>query len=186
MALHQSEPVCPQLIDVAFIGLDDIAEDTERLAAILPNFGTLDVPARKEMLRLLLGAMLEGRAVGTEARRELFAIAEKENMSFDLERHGILHIYHEKLGFDFALRGNSLLRKGGLDRHAITSSEIHAIEPALQGTYYGGFFTPSDATGDIHKFTRGLADACIRRGATFIFDANVENIVSADAGFQVR
>ena len=55
------------LIDVGFIGLDDIAEDTERLAAILPDFGALDVPARKAMLKLLLGAMIEGLAVGTEA-----------------------------------------------------------------------------------------------------------------------
>lgn len=56
-----------KLIDVAFIGLDDIAEDTVRLTAILPDLGTLDVPARKTMLKLLLGAMLEGLAVGTEA-----------------------------------------------------------------------------------------------------------------------
>lgn len=56
-----------KLIDVAFVGLDDIAEDTERLTAILPDFGTLDVPARKRMLKLLLGAMLDGLAVGTEA-----------------------------------------------------------------------------------------------------------------------
>ncbi|TXH36469.1 MAG: DEAD/DEAH box helicase [Rhodospirillaceae bacterium] len=56
-----------KLIDVAFIGLDDIAEDTERLTAILPDFGALDVPARKAMLKLLLGAMLDGLAVGTEA-----------------------------------------------------------------------------------------------------------------------
>lgn len=56
-----------KLIDVAFIGLDDIAEDRERLTAILPDFGTLDVPARKRMLKLLLGAMLDGLAVGTEA-----------------------------------------------------------------------------------------------------------------------
>lgn len=56
-----------KLIDVTFIGLDDIAEDTERLTAILPDFGTLDVPARKAMLKLLLGAMLDGLAVGTEA-----------------------------------------------------------------------------------------------------------------------
>lgn len=56
-----------KLIDVEFIGLDDIAQDTERLAAILPDLGTLDVPARKAMLKLLLGAMLEGLAVGTEA-----------------------------------------------------------------------------------------------------------------------
>lgn len=56
-----------KLIDVAFVGLDDLAEDTERLVAILPDLGTVDAPARKTMLKLLLGAMLEGLAVGTEA-----------------------------------------------------------------------------------------------------------------------
>lgn len=56
-----------KLIDVAFIGLDDIAEDAERLAAILPELGTLDPAAHKTMFKQLLGAMLEGLAVGTEA-----------------------------------------------------------------------------------------------------------------------
>lgn len=56
-----------KLIDVAFIGLDAIAEDTEGLTAILPDLGTLDVPKRKEMFKKLLGAMLDGLAVGTEA-----------------------------------------------------------------------------------------------------------------------
>ncbi|MBY3060369.1 DEAD/DEAH box helicase [Rhizobium leguminosarum] len=56
-----------KLIDAAFIGLDEVAEDTEQLTAILPDFGSLDVPERKAMLKLLLGAMLDGLAVGTEA-----------------------------------------------------------------------------------------------------------------------
>ena len=56
-----------KLIDVAFIGLDDIAQDTERLTAILPDLGALELPARKAMLKLLLSAMLDGLAVGTEA-----------------------------------------------------------------------------------------------------------------------
>lgn len=56
-----------KLIDVMFIGLDDIAEDADGLAAILPDFGTLDLSARKAALKLLLGAMLDGLAVGTEA-----------------------------------------------------------------------------------------------------------------------
>jgi hypothetical protein len=56
-----------KLIDVAFIGLDAIAEDTERLTAVLPDLGALDVPKRKEMFKKLLGAMLDGLAVGTEA-----------------------------------------------------------------------------------------------------------------------
>ncbi|WP_342739906.1 DEAD/DEAH box helicase [Bradyrhizobium sp. B117] len=56
-----------KLIDVEFIGLDDIAEDSKRLTAILPELGLLDAPARKSMLKKLLGAMLDGLAVGTEA-----------------------------------------------------------------------------------------------------------------------
>lgn len=56
-----------KLIDVALVGLDAIAEDTERLTAILPDLGALDVAARKEMFKKLLGAMLDGLAVGTEA-----------------------------------------------------------------------------------------------------------------------
>ncbi|MEL0211500.1 MAG: DEAD/DEAH box helicase, partial [Novosphingobium sp.] len=56
-----------KLIDVEFIGLDDIAEDTEGLMAVLPELGGLDVEARKKLLKELLGAMLEGLAVSTEA-----------------------------------------------------------------------------------------------------------------------
>lgn len=56
-----------KLIDVAFIGLDAIAEDTERLTAILPDLGALDVSKRRDVFKKLLGAMLDGLAVGTEA-----------------------------------------------------------------------------------------------------------------------
>jgi hypothetical protein len=56
-----------KLIDAEFIGLDDVAEDVGRFVAVLPSFGTLDVAARKVMLRMILGVMLEGLAVHTEA-----------------------------------------------------------------------------------------------------------------------
>ncbi|MCY4587849.1 MAG: DEAD/DEAH box helicase [Bryobacterales bacterium] len=56
-----------KLIEVDFVGLDDIAADVDRLAAILPQLGSLDHDARKKAIRALLEAMLEGLAVGTEA-----------------------------------------------------------------------------------------------------------------------
>jgi len=128
---------------------------------------------------------IETTRLAIEARRHLYSIAERENIAFDLERRGILHIYHDKAGFDAGLRVNALLQQGGLDRRPVTPDEIRAIEPALQKSCHGGFFTPSDATGDIHKFTRGLADACIRRGATFLHEAQVDTIARADAGFRI-
>jgi D-amino-acid dehydrogenase len=119
---------------------------------------------------------IETTRLAIQARRILFDIAEREHIQFDLEKRGILHLYHDRQAFAAAIVGNELLRQGGLERYAVTDAEIHAIEPALQGSFHGGFFTPSDATGDIRKFTRGLADACIRLGATFQINTTVTGI----------
>jgi D-amino-acid dehydrogenase len=120
------------------------------------------------------------------ARRALFAMAEREGIAFDLERRGILHVYGDRAGFEHARDVNALLQAGGLERHAVSDAEIKAIEPTIHGDFYGGFYTPSDATGDIHLFTRGLAAACARRGARFVYDAAVERVVATDAGVRLR
>jgi D-amino-acid dehydrogenase len=98
------------------------------------------------------------------AREHLFAWAEAENIDFDARREGILHIYRDKAGFEHAATVSRLLAAGGLARRAVTPDEMRAIEPTLAGNYYGGFFTDSDATGDIHKFATGLAAAARRNG----------------------
>jgi len=121
-----------------------------------------------------------------EARKYLFAIAEEEKIDFDLERRGILHIYRTRAGYDHAARVNKLLAAGGLERNPVSAADIRNIEPALTGPLYGGFFTPSDSTGDIHKFTRGLADACLKRGVTIINNADVHQLTHADDGVTVE
>ena len=120
------------------------------------------------------------------ARAHLFRIAGAEGIDFDVARRGILHVYRDRAGFAAAERVNALLTEGGLDRRAVTPQEMRTIEPTLQGEFFGGFFTPSDATGDIHKFTRGLADACRRRGVRFLNDASVEAIARTARGHRLR
>jgi D-amino-acid dehydrogenase len=120
------------------------------------------------------------------AREHMFAMAERENIDFNLERRGILHFYRDKASFDKAHKVNDLLHRGGLERRPITPDEIRSIEPTLKGSYYGGFFTPSDSTGDIHKFTRGLAEACVRRGVRFRYDSAVEDIVSDGERWKIK
>jgi D-amino-acid dehydrogenase len=129
---------------------------------------------------------IETVRLAIEARKHLFAMAEREKIDFDLEKRGILHFYRDKAGFDKAAKVNALLIEGGLDRRPVTVEEIRQIEPTLKGSYYGGFFTASDATGDIHKFTRGLSDACARRGVKFHYDALVEGVVESSGGYEVR
>ena len=98
------------------------------------------------------------------AREHLFAWAQEEKIDFDHRRAGILHVYRERAGFERAAGVSRLLAQGGLQRRAVTPAEMRAIEPALQGNFHGGYYTDSDSTGDIHKFTSGLADACVRLG----------------------
>eukprot|EP00903_Cladosiphon_okamuranus_P005229 g5227.t1 len=113
------------------------------------------------------------------ARDHLFAWAQEEGIDFDLKKQGILHIYRDKAGFDHAAKVSRLLAAGGLERRSVTPEEMKSIEPTLAGTYYGGFFTESDSTGDIHKFTNGLADAILRLGVKTCYGHTVTEL-SAD------
>ncbi|HEV8077415.1 MAG TPA: D-amino acid dehydrogenase, partial [Marinobacter sp.] len=122
---------------------------------------------------------IESARMAIAAREHLFSWAKEEGIDFDLKEQGILHIYRDKAGFDHAAKVSKLLAAGGLERRAVTPDEMKAIEPTLAGTYYGGFFTESDSTGDIHKFTSGLADAIQRRGVKTLYGHTVTEL-SAD------
>ena len=84
-------------------------------------------------------------------------MAAREGIDFDLERRGILHFYDRQKDLAHARMVNGLLAEGGLERRELSPAEIRAIEPALHGDFVGGFLTESDSSGDIHKFTMGLA-----------------------------
>lgn len=120
-----------------------------------------------------------------EARRHLYKMAEDEGIDFDLETRGILHVFHDRKSFEAGRRVNALLREGGLERHEVTPAEARDIEPTLTTECYGGFYTPSDATGDIHKFTRGLAQACERKGVRFLMDTEVTDISALEQGHRL-
>ena len=119
------------------------------------------------------------------ARRALFEMAEREGIDFDLERRGILHFYERNSDLAHARKVNALLAEGGLERREVSPAEIREIEPALTGDFVGGFLTPSDSSGDIHRFTMGLARACARRGATLRFGEEVERVAAVEGGARI-
>ncbi len=108
-----------------------------------------------------------------EARKHLFAWAKQEGIDFDLKRVGILHIYRDKASFEHAGNVSKILAEGGLGRIAVTPQEMKEIEPTLAGKYYGGYYTESDSTGDIHKFTFGLSEAATSLGVKIIYEHEV-------------
>jgi len=121
---------------------------------------------------------VETARMAVAARKHLFAWAQEEGIDFDVKKEGILHIYRDKQGFEHAGEVSKLLAQGGLPRRAVTPQEMKAIEPTLAGNYYGGYFTDSDSTGDIHKFTQGLAVAAERLGVRILYGQDVTAVSS--------
>lgn len=119
------------------------------------------------------------------ARKYLFAWAQQEAIDFDLKREGILHIYRDQASYKHAAKVSNLLHKGGLERRPVTPAEMRGIEPTLHGSFHGGFFTESDSTGDIHKFTFGLSKALERLGVQTIYDCDVTSVNSTGERVQV-
>lgn len=123
---------------------------------------------------------IETARMAIAARRHLFAWAEEEGIDFNHVKQGILHIYRDRSGFEHAAKVSKLLAAGGLGRRAVTPEEMRAIEPTLAGTYYGGHYTESDSTGDIHRYTHGLAEAFVKRGGRCRYGTEVSRM-RADA-----
>ena len=119
------------------------------------------------------------------AREHLKENARREGFAFDCEERGILHVYDNKKDYDHATRVNALLAEGGLQREAVNATDMKAIEPALSGPLYGGYYTKSDFTGDIHDYSRELGKACERRGVTFEYGAGVETLDHSDEGVRI-
>ena len=112
------------------------------------------------------------------AREHFFAWADAEGLDFNAEKRGILHIYRNQKDFEHAGKVSQLLAAGGLSRRAVTPTEMKAIEPTLAGNYYGGYYTESDSTGDIHRYSVGLAAAAERLGVSIRYGQQVQRVDS--------
>lgn len=121
-----------------------------------------------------------------EARAELLRIAEAEGLDFALEKRGILHVYRKKASYEHALKVNKLLAEGGLERHAVSSTEIQDIEPTVKADLHGGFFTESDMTGDIHEFAAQLEEVCEARGMKSAFNTEITRLAEDSDGVVVH
>ncbi len=124
-------------------------------------------------------------SLAAEARGHLQRMAAEAGIDFDCEERGVLHFYATRSEFAAAGKVSRLLAKGGLERRPVTPEEIRKIEPALHGQIYGGYYTSPDFTGDIHKFTNGLATACERLGVVMRVSTQALDVKAGEHGVTI-
>jgi D-amino-acid dehydrogenase len=112
-----------------------------------------------------------------ESRVEFKRILKAENIELNLEEKGILHLCDNRKALEHGREVSKWLKEAGLTRQEVTLDEIKKIEPTINlKSFIGGFYTKSDMSGDIHKFTKSLADACQKKGVKFNYDTEISLI----------
>jgi D-amino-acid dehydrogenase len=109
-----------------------------------------------------------------------------EHNMFDRSDCGILHFYKSESYWKNAQDVTVLYNSNGLDRRTIKPEQFSVFDPALSyiNDSIGGTMTPSDWTGDIHKFTYHLAETLrYRYKVEFNYETKVESIDDIASGY---
>ncbi|HEX2198814.1 MAG TPA: D-amino acid dehydrogenase [Burkholderiales bacterium] len=108
------------------------------------------------------------------SRECLLALRDRLGISYDHLSRGILHFATDARDFEVLARGAEAVRTLGIAREVKSAPECLALEPALRDSHdpvAGGVYTPSDESGDAHRFTRELARLASQCGVAFRFNA---------------
>ena len=124
-------------------------------------------------------------AISEYSRQTLQSVRAETGISYDHLTQGILHFYTDQKEFDESLPAAKLMRDLGCPRDSISADEVIRIEPALatiRNKIVGGDFTATDESGDVYKFTTGLAAKAAEAGVDFRFNTTITRLLTEGSG----
>ncbi|MDL5031428.1 D-amino acid dehydrogenase [Pelomonas sp. APW6] len=138
--------------------------------------------------------------LGLYSRDQLRELRQQLGLQYDQRTQGILHFYTSEAEYAAAQEPARIMREQGCELDMKTPDECVAIEPALaqcRQQIVGGSMTPSDESGDAHRFTQALAAKCLEAGVRFAYDtrilglegsreAGISRVICADAAGVVQ
>ncbi|MDB5796753.1 MAG: D-amino acid dehydrogenase [Paucimonas sp.] len=128
-------------------------------------------------------------AIAEYSRQTLQAVRAETGIEYDQLTRGILHFYTDQREFDEAQPAAALMRELGCPRETIDAARVLQIEPALRSIankIVGGDYTATDESGDVHKFTLGLARRAEQAGVKMQTNTTVTRLVTEGAGSAAR
>ena len=128
-------------------------------------------------------------ALAEYSRQTLQSVRSETGIDYDCETRGIVHFYTDEEEFHQSLPAAKLMRELGCPRQTISADEVVRIEPALGAIRHkivGGDFTQTDESGDVYKFTNGLAQRSAAAGVDFRFNTMATRLLTEGAGSSKR
>jgi D-amino-acid dehydrogenase len=124
-------------------------------------------------------------AIAEYSRQTLQAVRAETGIEYDHLTRGILHFYTDPKEFEHSLAAAKLMREFGCPRESISADEVVKIEPALahlRKRIVGGDYTATDESGDVYKFTTGLAQRADAAGVQFRFNTTITRLLTEGSG----
>jgi D-amino-acid dehydrogenase len=124
-------------------------------------------------------------AIAEYSRQTLQAVRAETGIEYDYLTRGILHFYTDQHEFEASLHAAKLMRELGCPRDSIDADKVVAIEPALasiRNKIVGGDYTATDESGDVYRFTSGLAATAAAAGVDFRFNTGMTRLLYEGTG----
>lgn len=121
------------------------------------------------------------------SQKMLHEILREADIDFSYKKLGILHVFQDQKMIDAQIIQAELQKKLGCPYEVLSTDECYKKEPVLLNSeekIAGGLFFPIDESGDIHVFTKKLAEFINKKyGVVFKHKMNVLKLV--DDGDQI-
>lgn len=121
--------------------------------------------------------------LGIESRKLYKEIIQDEGLEFDQSNCGILHFYKDEKYLQNASSVKELYNANGCEWDMLGPLQTLSLDPALKDLddVIGGVWTPSDWTGDIHKFCVEMQKILeTKYNVEFVFDFHVNKFACKD------
>lgn len=126
--------------------------------------------------------MIELVKLGSYSLACLREIRRETGIQYDQLSKGIMQFYTSRAAFDHALKPAEIMRQMGCDRRVIDADEVVRIEPAMafiKPQLAGATYTGADESGDVYRFTTGLAQLAASQDARFRHGVRIQRLLLA-------
>lgn len=111
----------------------------------------------------------------------LRALRAETGIAYEERLGGTLQLFRTRAQLEAARRDMEVLDECGVPYELLYADNLASAEPALERAKHrlaGGLRLPNDETGDCHLFTTRLAQKAQELGARFLFNQNVDGLLT--------
>ena len=124
--------------------------------------------------------MIQLLKLGTYSLACLRELRRETLIEYDQLSKGIMQFYTSREAFDHALKPAEIMRQMGCERRVIDADEVVRIEPAMafiKPQLAGATYTSADESGDVYRFTTGLAQLAASQAVRFRYGVRIQRLV---------